>query len=99
MMDDMSDAERLELQKLVGYGEIFNELLKSQIFKDLFEVYFTLTKIVDDSTKTVTFQVVENPPEVVAAKFQERARKAQDNKPLVMATEAVLKELDKARKR
>lgn len=65
---------------LRGYGELFEQLLASERFTSLVAMYFTISKIVDESTKTVLFQVVENPPEVIAKKMLELSK---DKKPLV----------------
>lgn len=70
-LEATQSEEQKNQELLLTYGELFHSLLQSRRFTDLFKVYFTLTKVVDEETKTVTFSVVENPPEIVAKKMME----------------------------
>lgn len=62
--------------KLREYGLFFSKLMESSRFRELMELYFTFTKVVNEETKEIEFQVIENPPEIVAKKMQ---GKYQDN--------------------
>lgn len=77
-MTNLDDKKREEL--LIGYGELFEQLLQSKTFTDLMNLYFTFSKVVDDETKTVLFNVVENPPEIIAQKMK---KLSEENRPLV----------------
>lgn len=86
---------------LKEYGTVFIRLLESQRFKELMSVYFTFQKVVDDETKAIDFQIIENPPEVIAKKVQ--AQQVQNKKPAIEVVsggmaEKVLKQAEKAAK-
>lgn len=67
----MTDTEQEENDlKLREYGAVFAQLLQSTIFKQLLDTYFTFTKVVDEETKSIELQVIENPPEVIAKKLK-----------------------------
>lgn len=106
-MTDWSDVEGVpeaieedEHRKSVlhGYGLIFEQLLASERFKELFQLYFTLTKIVDDSAKTVYFEVIENPPEIIAQKMT-KAASEESSKIQVVDESKAKKIIEKATKR
>lgn len=72
-----TDGEEVEIKddgaadaKLQQYGLMFARLMESARFRELVGLYFTFTKVVDEETRTIDFQVIENPPEVIAAKMQ-----------------------------
>ncbi|NJL54164.1 hypothetical protein HC928_02610 [bacterium] len=82
---------------LTTYGEIFAQCLQSQRFKQVFEAFFTLTKVVDESTKTVTFSLIENPPEVIAKVMSQQAKKEEPT--ILPAQPADLKKVAQRAKR
>ena len=56
--------------KLREYGLMFSKLMESARFRELVSIYFTFTKVVDEETKEIDFQVIENPPSIIAAKMK-----------------------------
>lgn len=94
----MSEENKdLELNKLVAYGQLFAQLMESERFRSMMETFFTFQKFVDDHEKVVTFQVIENPPEVVAKKMAEQAAKLKPEIELVSG-QVAQKILDQAKK-
>lgn len=94
MTEDQADI------KLREYGLMFSKLLESKRFIELMNLYFTFQKVVDNETKEIDFQVIENPPEVVAQKVQAQN---QENKPAIEVVSSgmaqkVLKQAEKAAK-
>jgi len=65
--DQLADA------KLREYGIMFSRLMESARFRELVSLYFTFTKVINEDTKEIDFQVIENPPEVIASKMQGKA--------------------------
>lgn len=65
---------------LLVHGEIFSQLLQSERFREFVNMNFTIQKFVDDETKTIDIQVIENPPEVVMGKITEKVK---DNSNLI----------------
>jgi hypothetical protein len=61
---------------MLVHGEIFSQLLQSERFREFVNMNFTIQKFVDDETKTIDIQVIENPPEVVMGKITEKAKEA-----------------------
>lgn len=59
--------------KLREYGIMFGKLMESARFRELVGLYFTFTKLVNEETRTIDFQVIENPPSVIAQKMQGKA--------------------------
>lgn len=64
MTDDQAEA------KLREYGLMFSKLMESQRFQELMGLYFTFTKAVNEETKEIEFQVIENSPEIIAKKMK-----------------------------
>lgn len=95
MSEDLTKTD-LETSKLIAYGQLFAQLLESERFRSMLETFFTFQKFVDDHEKIVTFQVIENPPEVVAQKMSEQAAKLKPEIELVSGQMAQ-KILDKAK--
>jgi hypothetical protein len=79
-------------QTLREHGLFMLELLKSDRFQELMKIYFTLQMVVNDMDKTVTYQVIENPPEEIAKRMKERQDSA---KKVEIATPEQLKALKK----
>lgn len=65
----MEENQQENQQQLLAYGHIFNQLLQSERFKQFMGVHFTIQKFVDEETKTIDIQVIENPPETVMQKM------------------------------
>jgi hypothetical protein len=89
-------------QQLVAYGHIFNQLLQSERFKQFMSVHFTIQKFVDEESKTIDIQVIENPPETVMQKMsaeiknQEPSGKIQIVNP--STAEKIVKQAERAAK-
>lgn len=85
---------------LKEYGIVFFRLLESQRFKDLMSVYFTFQKVVNDETKEIDFQIIENPPEIVAQKVQAQGQGKKPTVELVSgsAAKAILEQAEKKAK-
>lgn len=66
----------LELEKFVAYGQLFAQLLESARFRDFMETFYTIQKFVDDQERVVTFQIIENPPDIIAKKIAEATKNA-----------------------
>lgn len=64
------NAEMLADAKLREYGLMFSKLMESPRFRELMSLHFTFQKEVDEESKQIDFTVVENPPEVIAAKMK-----------------------------
>ena len=82
MTEDQADA------KLREYGLFFSKLLESARFRELMELYFTFTKAVNDETKEIDIQVIENPPEVVAKKMQGKHLAQEETIQVISGTQA-----------
>lgn len=83
--------------KLREYGLMFSKLMESERFKELMGLYFTFTKSVNEETKEIEFQVIENPPEIVAQKMQGKVQN-QENSIQVVSGGAAQAVLDNAKK-
>ena len=79
---------KAEDAKLQQYGLMFARLMESQRFRDLVGLYFTFTKVVDVETKTIDFQVIENPPEVIAKKMAASQAKDAESIQIVSGSQA-----------
>jgi hypothetical protein len=67
---------------------MFAKLMESDRFKELVSLYFTFVKSVDETTKEIDFQVIENPPEVIAKKMQGKAVNEQEAIQIVSGSQA-----------
>lgn len=76
-MNEDNTKTDLETSKMIAYGQLFAQLMESERFRSMLETFFTFQKFVDDHEKIVTFQVIENPPEVVAQKLAAQAKTQQ----------------------
>lgn len=95
MTEDQADI------KLREYGLLFSELMKSGRFRELLGFYFTFIRAVNDETKEIDIQVIENPPERVAELMQAAAGTQKQQEPQVQlvsgsAAQAVLAQAKKA---
>lgn len=91
MTDTEADA------KLREYGLMFSTLMESARFRELVGLYFTFTKAVNEETKEIEFQVIENPPEVVAERMKGKVVE-EENAIQVVTPGAAQAILDKAKK-
>lgn len=91
MTEDQADA------KLREYGLMFSKLMESQRFRELIGLYFTFTKAINEETKEIEFQVIENPPEVVAKKMQGKYQEKEESIQVVSGAQAQAV-LDQAKK-
>lgn len=82
MTEDQADA------KLREYGLMFSKLMESQRFRELIGLYFTFTKVINEETKEIEFQVIENPPEVVAKKMQTQYQEKEETIKVVSGGQA-----------
>ena len=89
------EGEEIEIQdeaaaneKLRQYGLMFSKLMESQRFRELVSLYFTFTKVVNHETKEIDFQVIENPPEVIAKKMQAVQMKEEESIQIVSGSRA-----------
>lgn len=90
-----TDGEEVVIQdekaadaKLQQYGLMFSRLMESARFRELVSLYFTFTKVVDEETRTIDFQVIENPPEVIAQKMQGKAVNEKETIQIVSGSQA-----------
>ena len=79
-MSDYTDEEKLEL---MVQGEIFQQLLQSERFLTFFNANFDLQKHVDEDNKSITFQLLEVPPEVTLSRLQEQEVEVREKAPMV----------------
>jgi hypothetical protein len=89
------DGEEIVIQddkavdaKLREYGLMFSKLMESDRFKELVSLYFTFIKEVNEETREINFQVIENPPEVIAKKMQGKAVSEQEQIKIVSGSQA-----------
>ncbi len=91
----MTDAEADA--KLREYGLLLSALMESSRFRELMGLYFTFTRAVNEETKEIELQVIENPPEVVAQKMKGKVQE-EENAIQVVTPGAAQAILDKAKK-
>lgn len=89
------EGEEIEIQdetaaneKLRQYGLMFSKLMESQRFRELVGLYFTFTKVVNHETREIDFQVIENPPEVIAKKMSAAQVKEEEVIQIVSGSQA-----------
>lgn len=75
-------------EKLRQYGLMFSKLMESQRFRDLVGLYFTFTQVVNHDTREIDFQVIENPPEVIAKKMAASQMKEEESIQIVSGSQA-----------
>jgi hypothetical protein len=89
-------------QQLVAYGHIFNQLLQSERFKQFMSVHFTIQKFVDEESKTIDIQVIENPPETVMQKMSAEIKNQEPSGKIQVvgpsAAEKIVKQAERAAK-
>ncbi len=71
----MTDSEHSQV-----YADIMSQLMQSDRFNVFFATNFDLKKEVDDEAKTITYLVIEVPPEVVIARLKAKAKEVDDQK-------------------
>jgi hypothetical protein len=91
MTNEQADA------KLREYGLLFSALMESERFRELVGLYFTFVKAVNEETKEIELQVIENPPEIVAERMKGKVVE-QENAIQVVTPGAAQAILDKAKK-
>jgi beta-galactosidase GanA len=84
-------------ETLREHGIMFARLLESERFKELMGLYFTFIKRVNEETKEIDYQIIENPPEVVAQKMQGKVAEEQNTIQVVTGgvAQAVLEQAKK----
>jgi hypothetical protein len=85
-MSNYNDEEKLEL---MVQGEIFQQLLQSERFLTFFNANFDLQKHVDEENKSITFKLLEVPPEVTLSRLQGREDAAQESAPMIESVSSV----------
>ncbi len=95
MTEDQADA------KLREYGIMFSALMQSERFRELVGLYFTFTKTINEETKEIEFQVIENPPEIVAERMKGKVQQEENAIQVVTpgAAQAILEKAKKNAKR
>lgn len=83
------------------HGEIFSQLLQSERFRDFVNLNFTIQKFVDDETKTIDIQVIENPPEVVLGRMSAKVKDTESRIQIASPSmaEKVVKQAEKLAKK
>jgi len=96
----MSSEEQAEA-KLREYGALFAQLMESERFKELLGLYFTFQQLVNEETKEITVQVIENPPEEVARRMQAKMHESENQIQIVSgsAAQSILETVKKQTKR
>lgn len=95
MTEEQADA------KLREYGLLFSALMESARFRELVSLYFTFTKEVNEETKEINLQVIENPPEVIAERMKGKVQEEENAIQVVTpgAAQAILEKAKKQAKR
>lgn len=70
MTDQAEPTQEQTDAKFREYGLIFAKLMESARFQELMALYFTFIKRVNEETKEIEFDIVENPPEIIAMKMK-----------------------------
>lgn len=87
----MEEDNKVEVtdQVLKDHGFMFMQLLQSQRFRELMNLYFTFQKFVNEETKEIDFRIIENPPEVVAQRMAGMSVSGEEASQLITGVKAM----------
>lgn len=89
MADEVNDND--DMLKL--YGQMFSDLLKSDRFKEFFELNFDVQKFIDEEEKTVDYRIIEVPPQEAMKRLM--SKEQDDQKTVQPATVDMMNKLTK----